>query len=72
MSEKLKETQLDRIERKIDENNKASNIRWTEALGLGLIVASAGLVPQALPVAVSLYVVGLLVMVSPNLFKKKY
>ena len=72
MAEKLKETQLDRIERKINENSRSSNKQWAQSLGLGIIVASAGLVSQNVWLGAGLFIAGYLLMVLPVNFLRKY
>ena len=72
MAKNLKKTQLDRIEDKIDEINRSTYKQWVWALGLGVIIASAGLVMQTVWLGVVLFILGYLLLVLPIDFLKKH
>lgn len=72
MAKNLEKTQLDRIEDKIDEINKSTYEHWARALGLGVIIASAGLVMQTVWLGVVLFILGYLLLVLPIDFLKKH
>lgn len=72
MAENSNETQLDRIERKIDENNRVTYKQWVRGLGIGIVIASAGFATYNVVVSIGLFIAGYLLIVLPIGSLKKH